>query len=398
MKNLLRTAVAAAALFTVTVAGAQSLQRTASGTTASGVQWQAQSMLTGVTNTQAGGLVTNGGDSTYWPVFPRDSGVVHLLMDFGGPNNQFICSGTLLADRQSILTAGHCVSGGFGTATPIATTVYFQPEAGLAAGTRIQTGGVPNGGAVTRNTTQYFINPGYTGDVIDHNDVAVLRLDQVAPAWATGYGLYTTNDLEGKNFTVHGYGRLGDGATGANNFAARLRNGDNRYDFTLGNAAFGQNWATVLEEPFSQIQHSIVSDFDNGLAANDTGCLAAQDPGIAGAAGAVFCNLGVGAREVGVAGGDSGGPSFIDGKITSVNSYGLTFGREYGDFGPAGCGDAPLPSCLNSGFGEFSGYVPVWLHADFINAALVPEPGTYLMMALGLVGVGAVARRRRLKP
>jgi Trypsin len=394
MKNVLRTAVAAAALVSMTVAGAQSLQRTASGVTANGMQWQAQSMLTGVTSTLAGGPITNGGDPIYWPSYPRDSGVVHLLMDYGPGVGAFICSGTLLADRQSILTAGHCVSGGAGTANPLTTTVFFQPAGGVSPGTRIQSNGLPNGGAETRTVTNYFVNAGYTGEVIDHNDVAVLRLNAPAPAQAQGYGLYTTNDLEGQNFTVHGYGVLGDGATGTTNFAARLRNGDNRYDFMLGNALFGQNWAAALEEPFSQIQYSIVSDFDNGLAANDTGCRVATDGDFAGAAGAVFCNLGVGAREVGVAGGDSGGPSFINGMITSVNSYGLTFGPAFGDVGPE-CLPAPAPSCLNSSFGEFSGYVPVWLHADFINASMVPETSTYLMMALGLVGVGAMARRRR---
>jgi len=395
MNNLVRTAVATAALFTLTVAGAQTLQRTASGLTASGMQWQAQSMLTGVTNTQAGGPVTNGGDPIYWPSYPRDSGVVHLLMDYGPSIGAFICSGSLLADRQSILTAAHCVSDGAGTANPLTTTVYFQPAGGLAAGTRIQTNGVPNGGAETRTVTNYFVNNLYTGQVIDHNDVAVLRLNALAPAQAAGYSLYTTNNLEGQNFTVHGYGVLGDGATGTGpGFAARLRNGDNKYDFDLGNAAFGTNWATELGAPMSRIEHSVISDFDNGLAANDTSCIVATDAALAGAAGAVFCDLGVGAREVGVAGGDSGGPGFINGMISTVNSYGLTFGPEYGDVGPA-CLPAPAPSCLNSSFGEFSGYVPVWLHADFINASMVPETSTYLMMALGLVGVGAVARRRR---
>lgn len=359
-----------------------------------GVQWSAQNMLTGTTNTQSGGPIPNGGDPIYWPSYPRDSGLVHLLMDYG-QGGQFICSGTLLNDRRSVLTAGHCVSDGFGTANPLSTTVFFQPPGGLSPGTRIQTNGLPNGGATTVGVTQYFVNSQYTGAVIDHNDIAVLRLAQDAPAHAKSYGLYTVNDLTGKDFTVTGYGRLGDGATGANNFAARLRTGDNRYDFRLGDSLFNngvlgdnQGWDDVLNAPISRIENSWVSDFDNDLAANDTACRVAQASDLAGAAGAVFCDLGRGAREVGVAGGDSGGGDFIGDLIAAVNSYGLTFGSPWGD----------IDDNLNSSFGEFSGYVPVYLHADWIKSVLVsgqvPEPRTYALIVLGLAGIGAVRRRQ----
>lgn len=395
MKKL-NVALSALALAAGSVSIAQATPSSVSGSY-NGIQWTASQMLTGTTNTQTGGPITNGGDPIYWPSFPRDSGVVHLLMDYGA-GGQFICSGTLLSDRQSILTAAHCVSDGAGTANPLSTTIYFQPVGGVSPGTRIQTGGIPNGGAETRLVTNYFVHPLYTGQVIDQNDIAVLRLDSPAPAQATGYGLYTAFDLEGQNFTVHGYGALGDGATGRNGFAARLRNGDNRYDFQLGNSLFGDSWSEALGAPMSRIQFSIISDFDNGLAANDTACLVSTNVDFAGAAGAVFCNTGVGAREVGVAGGDSGGPGFIGGLISSVNSYGLTFGLGFGDIGPVPCDFDPAtapPTCLNSSFGEFSGYVPVNIHADFINATLVPEPGTYAMMLAGLAGMGLWARRRR---
>ncbi|MFO0442737.1 MAG: trypsin-like serine protease [Betaproteobacteria bacterium] len=389
--NLALTALALAL-----AAGAASVARatpsSVSGVLNNGIQRTASQMLTGTTNTQTGGPVTNGGDPIYWPSYPRDSGVVQLLMDYGG-GQAFICSGSLLSDRQSILTAAHCVSDGFGTANPLTTYVMFQPVGGVATGTRIYNGVPPAvaTGVTTITVSGYTVHPLYTGQVIDQNDIAVLRLSQAAPSWASAYDLYTGGDLTGAHFNVAGYGALGDGATGRSSFTARLRSGDNRYDFRFGDVAWGAGyWDGEFDNPSlpaAQIAFSYVSDFDNGLAANDASCLLAADPDFTITPGSSqFCNTGVGAREVGVASGDSGGPNFINGRISGINSYGLSFGAAYGD----------SLSGLNSSFGEFSGYVPTFIHADFINAALVPEPGTYAMMLAGLAAMGLLVRRRRI--
>lgn len=387
--NLALTALALAA---GAASVAQATPSTATGVLSNGMQWTASQMLTGTSNTLTGGPVTNGGNPIYWPSYPRDSGVVQLLMDYGSAG-AFICTGSLLSDRQSILTAAHCVSDGFGTANPLTTYVMFQPVGGVGPGTRIFNGVPPVGapGVTTITVAGYTVHPGYTGQVIDQNDVAVLRLSEAAPSWASAYDLYTGGDLTGAHFNVAGYGALGDGATGRTNFTTRLRTGDNRYDFRFGDAAWGAGyWDGAFDNPAlpaAQIAFSYVSDFDNGLAANDASCLLAADSDFTIAPGSSqFCNTGVGIREVGVAGGDSGGPNFINGRISGVNSYGLSFGTAYGDF----------LSGLNSSFGEFSGYVPTFIHADFINAALVPEPGTYAMMLAGLAGMGLLARRRRI--
>ena len=134
----------------------------------------------------------------------------------------------------------------------------------------------------------------------------------------------------------------------------------------------------------ADVTYSYVSDFDNGLAAQDQAC----NIGSAVAGFSFGCDLGRGAREVGIAGGDSGGPGFVNGKLASINSYGLTFGPAWGDYGGG----------LNSGWGEFSGYVPVYIHEDWIKG-VVPEPASWAMMISGFGMVGGAqrlaARRRR---
>jgi hypothetical protein len=101
-----------------------------------GMEWTAESLLTGAAAGGTGEFDSYIGNAIYHPSYPANSGVVGLLMDFGS-GNRSVCSGTLLSDRQSILTAGHCVSDGAGTPNPLSTTVFFQPATGLPADTRI---------------------------------------------------------------------------------------------------------------------------------------------------------------------------------------------------------------------------------------------------------------------
>ena len=71
--------------------------------------------------------------------------------------------------------------------------------------------------------------------------------------------------------------------------------------------------------------------------------------------------------------------------MATINSYGLTFGTNFGDFGGG----------LNSGWGEFSGYVPVYIHTDFIATTAVPEPASWALLIMGFGLTGATMRRRR---
>jgi hypothetical protein len=363
--------VLALAALTLAASAYAGPQRTTGGSW-NGINWTASSNIVGGTSTAT---AAGGGNPIYNAPMPQYSGVAALIMDYGG-GNRFICSGTLLPDRVSILTAAHCVTDQ-NLATPLSTTAYFyggpDPDTVVAL----------NPIATAVNVNRYFINPLYTGQVIDQNDIAVLKLDAPAPSFAASYDLFANGDLTGSNFNVAGYGRRSDtgGAVGANLGTGRLRQGDNRFDFRMGDPDFQGDWADIIGQPLSEIGFSYLSDFDSGRTANDATCLVAAAFALGGPK---YCNLGRGATEVGVAGGDSGGPQFINGLIAAVTSYGLTFGSGFGD----------VDNALNSSWGEFSGFVPVFIHQQFIRQAMIPEPGTLALLAFAGVGLAAVRRRR----
>ncbi len=380
----------------------------ASGTR-NGLSWTAVNTVIGQRPTSDVGPppsnTIGGGDPIYRPNANK-AGVVALIMEYAN-GDRFICSGSLLPNGRSIATAAHCVSEGAGTANPVRTTAFFfkgDPD----ERTPFQSGGT------AIEVIRYDVHPGYTGEVIDQNDIAVLGLKVPAPASVPRYELYTpagttaSTGLTGLAFNVAGYGTrstVGGAAGNTPPAGARtgfLREGNNIYDYAWGNALF-EGFFTDRDssgENFfgrADVEFSFVSDFDNGLRAQDQSRRIANALGLGLIGNANFDNAGLGnlglnllgdlnPREVGIAGGDSGGPGFINGRLASINSYGLTFGTGFGDFGGG----------LNSGWGEFSGYVPVFIHTDFINSAqAIPEPASWAMLIAGFGLSGTMLRRRR---
>lgn len=357
-------------------------QKTVSGGSGD-LQWTATQRLIGQTSTATAAA---GGDPLYFPNRPANNSVVSLIMDYG-PGGRFICSGSLTSDRQHIVTAAHCVSNGAGTANPIKTTAYFSNSAN--PDTVLHT----DPSSVAIDVSNYSVHSNYTGEVIDQNDIAVLKLSEIAPAFATGYDIDFSGNLTGEQFDIAGVGGRSTigGAFGVDAGTGRLRQGGNIFDYAWGDAAFGgfftdRDAGSQNFFGFANVEHSYISDFDrSGFAANDTACQIAD---AVGAPSGFGCNTGIGALEVGVAGGDSGGPQFINGKLVSVTSYGLSFGTGFGDF-RAG---------LNSSWGEFNGFVPLFIHKDFIINSLngaVPEPASWAMMLAGFGMIGGAVRRSR---
>lgn len=341
------------------------------GRLADGTAWQAGSLIVG---TESTANINAGGNSAYLPAMPRLSGVAHITASFGAAGAG-TCSGTLLRDRLHVVTAAHCFQRGPGGALAANATVRFY--GGSNGDTLVSN---LSGSSATHSvigTTSRVLHPDYTGEVVDQNDIAVVRLASAAPDWVRTYGLAPIGSLAGKTFEVAGYGQRSNagGAVGGNVAGGRLRSGDNRFDFRWGDPRF--NGAYLTEFGTAPVSHSWVADFDSGMAANDASCIVAG-----------ICGLGRGLREVSAAPGDSGGPALIGDRLAALVSYGLTFGQSGGD----------TDAVLNSSFGELNGYVPLSLHRGFVTSVTglaVPEPGSWAMLIAGFGLTGAMQRRKR---
>lgn len=378
-RSVLRPAVATGLLLACATAIAGPILPTANARVASGesngLGWRAQSRIVGFDPTAGPSQ-----DSRYSATGGDYNGVVAIIMEFGA--NAFVCTGSLLSDRRSILTAAHCITDAT-LGLPDRTTAFFydgsNPDYTVPFG--------PDSVAV--DVSDYFVATGYTGEVIDQNDLAVIRLAEAAPAFARSYDLYEAADLTGQQFNVAGYGgrSTGGGTVGADAPPGVLRQGDNRFEWYLDDPDFSGFWDDFFNST-ADYGRVVLSDFDSGLLANDAGCLVAFDIIGAGAVTPKFCDFGLGLNEVSIASGDSGGPQFINGLIASVTSFGLTFDAAFGD----------ISAGLNFSFGEFGGYVPVAIHSSFIRSVMlttsVPEPGTLLLFGTGLFGIAWQGRRQ----
>lgn len=275
---------------------------------------------------------------------PTYSGVAKLLLTT--TNGTFLCTGSVVG-ATSILTAGHCVTDSAGAA--ITTMVTAILSDGL-------------GNTLTISTPNYVVHPTWSGSATGlgtTTDLTVVNFASVFPNWVSIYALYNTNDELGKVFNVAGFGQVGSNhGASVPGSAGTFHQGQNQFERL--NNQMGVGWTN----------DNLVMDFDNGTAGNDA---FGFFYGLAG--------LGLGNFEVNTAPGDSGGPSFIAGKVAGVTSFGTVL---------TGGGGA-TSDCLagvNSSCGEFSSMVRVSSNVAWIQGAMVPEPATWLLASFALAALG----------
>lgn len=289
-------------------------------------------------------------------------GVVDLSIETTLGN--FGCSGSLLTSGLHILTAAHCLTDNFGASITNGATVYFDLSAGRTA----------------INATNFFIYPDWDGFLDFESfggDIAILELETEAPDVTERYDIYRDTDEIGQIGTKVGYGLTGNGNQGDVLADGLKRSGQNIYD-APGEIFESPEFGGVIPGAF------LGYDFDNGLAANDAFGFHYGIP-----------DLGLGLNEVNSAPGDSGGPTFINGLIAGLTSFGDCFFYDLGE-----CTGSDIDTVLNSSFGEFSVDTRVSTYASWIDSIVgvpqsVPEPASVFgLLAVSALGASSALKRK----
>ncbi|MCJ8305879.1 MAG: Ig-like domain-containing protein [Nitrosopumilus sp.] len=271
---------------------------------------------------------------------PHD-GVAKLILT--RTDGTFGCSGTLADDKIHVFTAAHCVADDDGNYILTSGTAAFEGSSEYIV--------------ISIDTSNSLAHPDYDGDYIKGNDIAILKLVTSAPVQIPGIPHATSGNAVGTVVDKSGYGISGFFSSGTSSgypFGTE-RSGNNLYD------AFADTMyvALNLDANVDFIPGAIYQfDSDDGNSSHD-------------AFGFFFgiSNTGLGNNEVMSASGDSGGPTFVNGELTGITSYGISL--EY-NRGPPSSRTSDCTTQLDSSCGEFAGDTRVATYASWIDSVLTP--------------------------
>ncbi len=197
------------------------------------------------------------------------------------------CTGVLLGDDQSILTAAHCLLPSFGSGMLPSDVQVFFNYPGCTD--------YPfcNGTYHVTDPADMFIDPTWVSDgeaLGLGNDLAVLRLSTPAPAFATVYSLFTgtTADVLNTPVEVVGVGESGKGEIDAADYPAgnQMRQGESEF---IGTCTSSPILVVGCTSP-----DNLLAAFSPGSPLNN---------------------------QVEIAPGDSGGPTFDNGQVVGIHEF-----------------------------------------------------------------------------